>query len=62
LLPVLNYLETSNNPVPELIEVLQPAVTRMQMVLRKGQEDNPYVHLFEAVLQAIKSLPIIQTS
>jgi nitrate reductase delta subunit len=62
LLPVLNYLETSNNPVPELIEVLQPAVTRMQMVLRKGQEDNPYVQLFEAVLEAIKSLPIIQTS
>lgn len=55
LIPVLRYLETASargrNPSAELLEVLAPAVVKMHNVLRKSEPDNPYVYLFEAILQ-----------
>ncbi|MEJ2353368.1 MAG: hypothetical protein P8Y03_26590 [Anaerolineales bacterium] len=55
LIPVLRYLEaiSERNATPsvELLEVLPPAVDRMRKVLRKSEPDNPYVYLFEAILQ-----------
>lgn len=55
LIPVLRYLEAASNrnatPSTELLEVLVPAVEKMRKVLRKSEPDNPYVYLFEAILQ-----------
>jgi nitrate reductase delta subunit len=56
LIPVLRYLEAASNrnapPSTELLEVLAPAVEKMRKVLRKSEPDNPYVYLFEAILQS----------
>jgi len=54
LVPILRYLEGTSNPLPELIEVLEPAVERMISVLRNGDNQNAYMHLFEAILQAVR--------
>jgi nitrate reductase delta subunit len=55
LIPVLRYLEAASgrgtSPSPELLEILVPAVEKMRKVLRKSEPDNPYVYLFEAILQ-----------
>lgn len=55
LIPVLRYLEAASSrgatPSTELLEVLAPAVGKMRKVLRKSEPDNPYVYLFDAILQ-----------
>lgn len=51
LIPVLRYLGSTDQPVPELIEILTPAVQKMQSALRKKESNNAYTHLLEAVLQ-----------
>ena len=56
LLPVLRYLGTVSEPLPELVEALPPAVRRMQAVLHKAEPGNPYVHLLDAVEQACQTL------
>jgi nitrate reductase molybdenum cofactor assembly chaperone NarJ/NarW len=56
LIPVLRYLGTVENPLPELLPVIAPAVKRMLGVLRGASPDNPYVDLLEAVFELCKGL------
>ena len=49
LTPTLRYLAAVPEPLPEMIEVLGPAVGRMIEALRKAEPDNPYVGLLQAV-------------
>lgn len=48
LIPVLRYLGQVAEPLPELVEVLFPALERMQAGLRKVDATNPYLDLLEA--------------
>ena len=63
LIPILRYLEISSQPLPELIEVLEPAIERMISVLRNGDKKNPYLDLFTAILHAtrlqVKELAVV---
>jgi nitrate reductase delta subunit len=56
LIPILRYLGAVAEPLPELVEVLHPAVQRMLVVLRKAEPDNPYIDLLEAVQAVCRSL------
>ncbi len=56
LAPVLTYLARAPQPLPELLEILPPALERLVKTLRATDRDNPYVRLFEAV-QAACQLP-----
>ena len=49
LAPCLRYLAATADPLPELVEVLRPALERMLAALRQVEPDNPYVRLLEAV-------------
>ncbi|MDD2694799.1 MAG: hypothetical protein PHD58_02620 [Anaerolineales bacterium] len=49
LAPVLRYLDRAAQPLPELLDILQPAVARMLSVLAKADAGNPYLSLLEAV-------------
>ena len=49
LAPILRYLAAVPDPLPEMVEVLGPAVSRMLEALRKAESDNPYVSLLQAV-------------
>jgi nitrate reductase delta subunit len=52
LAPILSYLACAPGPLPELVEVLDPALKRMLAALRKAEPANPYVDLLEAVQAA----------
>ncbi len=57
LIPILRYLDviSSGNSTlvdSELLEIFEPAVQKMRKILRKSEPDNPYIHLFDAILQA----------
>lgn len=54
LIPVLRYLGMVKKPLPDLIEILVPAVQRMQVVLRKADGDNPYGDLLDGILDLCK--------
>lgn len=54
LIPVLRYLALTDQPIPELVENLEPAVVRMFDILHDKDKDNPYLNLFEAVLDVYK--------
>ena len=56
LAPVLKYLGRTSQPPPELMDVLEPSVERMQEGLRKISPKNPYVNLFEAISKAVRSM------
>jgi nitrate reductase delta subunit len=55
LVPALRYLgavsERDSAPSSELLEILAPAVKKMRKALRKSDPVNPYLYLFEAILQ-----------
>jgi nitrate reductase delta subunit len=53
IVPILRYLEVAPYPLPELEDVLEPAIQRMAAVLRKTDPGNPYLDLFEAVLHSL---------
>ena len=55
---VLRYLAVAPTPLPELVEVLDPALAAMQKSLKKNEADNPYLLLLEAIAQACKSLAV----
>lgn len=48
LVPVLRYLAQAPAPQPELLDVLIPALERMEGTLRKAEPGNPYLYLLEA--------------
>lgn len=58
IVPILRYLEAAPQPMPELVEVLEPSIKRMAGVLRKADPKNYYLDLFEAVLHSISSLQV----
>lgn len=60
LIPVLRYLEVADEPLYELVEVLNPALEKMQTALRKSQPDNPYIGLLGAVKQAASQLAAVE--
>jgi len=58
LRPILQYLTISSTPLPELLEVLDQAVNSMHKSLKKTEDNNPYLHLFDAIGLACKSLQV----
>jgi nitrate reductase delta subunit len=50
LMPVLRYLGQAKDPVPDLIQIFEPALEKMIQKLKKQDPDNPYRHLLQAVL------------
>ena len=48
LIPILRYLGQTAQPLPELVEVLDPAIQRMIGGLRSADPTNPYLDLFES--------------
>ena len=55
LVPVLRYLDSTVQPLPELLEILEPAVRKITTELKKSDPNNPYLHLLKAVLSAYDS-------
>jgi len=51
--PVLKYLDATDDPHPDLREVLPKAVREMQKELKKADPDNPYRPLLEAVREVV---------
>ncbi|HDD61414.1 MAG TPA: nitrate reductase [Chloroflexi bacterium] len=58
LLPVLRYLHATPSPLPELIEILDQSLNSMIKSLKKGEEDNPYLFLFEALKQTLSAVKV----
>ncbi len=56
--PVLRYLGRAAEPLPELIEVIGPAVTKMHTALKKAEPHNPYVHLLVATKRVLAAEPV----
>jgi nitrate reductase molybdenum cofactor assembly chaperone NarJ/NarW len=56
LAPVLRYLARTPSPLPELVELCEPALQRMITGLRRSEPDNPYVELLEAVSAVYRDL------
>ena len=56
LIPVLRYLGQVSEPMPELIDILVPAIQRMLASLRKADPSNPYLELLEAAQSACSDL------
>ncbi len=56
LTPILRYLSAAPAPLPALLENFEPAVQKMQTLLRQSSPKNPYLHLFEAALQAFQAV------
>ncbi|RIH87611.1 hypothetical protein Mterra_01137 [Calidithermus terrae] len=57
LAPVLSYLAVAAEPLPELTELLEPALQAMYRTLKTMEPGNPYLHLLDAVRQAVRELP-----
>lgn len=49
LMPVLRYLDRTNEPIPELVDILEQALEKMIRKLNQQDGDNPYLHLLRAV-------------
>jgi nitrate reductase delta subunit len=58
LVPVLRYLAVASPLIPELVEILEPAVQRMRLVLAKSGPGNPYLVLLEAVEKALREASV----
>ncbi len=58
LLPVLNYLAVSAQPIPELLEILEPSIVRMRATLQKREPGNPYLDWFEACLIVVQGIEL----
>ncbi len=58
LLPVLRYLHATPSPMPELTEILDQSLNSMIKSLKKGEEDNPYLFLFEALKQTFSAVKV----
>lgn len=56
LIPIFRYLASAGEPLPELIEALDPALQRMTAALRSAEAGNPYIYLFEAAQVLVKQI------
>lgn len=54
LIPVLRYLARAQEPLPELLELLGPALQQIAHTLRTIEPKNPYLFLLEATLEAVR--------
>ena len=48
--PILRYLSETDEPLPDLLDILPSAVATMARTLHKGDADNPYRHLLAATV------------
>lgn len=55
LLPVLLYLDVAAEPLPELLEVIGPALQRMRRDLAKAEPENSYLDLLDAIRAAVRT-------
>lgn len=62
LIPILRYLDLTSQPLPEIVDVLEPAVQRMLSGLRQAEASNPYTHLLEAILRAVSNIGLSTTN
>ncbi len=53
LVPVFEYLARTPNPLPELLEVLEPSVRKIHQTLKTLEPRNPYVAGLEAAHQVV---------
>ncbi len=53
LVPLLRYLDVAEQPLPEVTQVLAPAIQRMLTLLKKAQPQNPYLEILEAIGAAV---------
>ncbi|HEX7973466.1 MAG TPA: hypothetical protein VF498_03585 [Anaerolineales bacterium] len=58
LVPVLRYLEAAPDPLPELLQILPPAVQGMLKTLKAADPGNPYLHLLEAAGRLAQGLKV----
>lgn len=49
LAPVLRYLDQVDQPIPDLAQVLEPALEKLVQKLKKDDPANPYLHLLQTV-------------
>jgi len=49
-LPILRYLHATPTPLPDLTENLEKSLKSMIESLKKGEKDNPYLYLYEALM------------
>ncbi len=54
LIPVLRYLAVAEEPLPELLQLLEPALHQIIHTLKTLESKNPYLLLLEATLEALK--------
>lgn len=53
LSPVLRYLAIAPEPLPELLQILPPALKQIEHTLRTLEPGNPYLGLLEATQEAV---------
>ncbi len=58
LLPILRYLHVCPTPMPELMEVLDQSLNLMKKSLKKSEDDNPYLYLFEALAYSFGAVKV----
>lgn len=56
LIPVLRYLAVAPEPLPELLELVGPALKQIQHTLKVLEKNNPYLMLIEATQQAVEPI------
>lgn len=54
--PILRYLDTVDDPIGDLVEVLPMAIMRMTKELRDADRKNPYRHVLAAAAAAVARL------
>lgn len=54
LIPVLRYLAVAEQPLPELLQLLEPALNQIIHTLKVLEPKNPYLLLLESTLEAVK--------
>lgn len=57
LIPVLRYLAVTDEPLPELLQLLQPALGQIHHTLKTLEPKNPYLMLLEATQEAV--IPLV---
>ncbi len=55
LIPVLRYLAAAETPLPELLQLLGPALHQIAHTLKTLEPQNPYLLLLEGTFEAVKT-------
>ncbi len=54
--PILRYLDATDAPISDLVEVLPTAVSKMRKELRSADSSNPYLHVLDAAKAVVDGL------